>query len=191
MEDGQQGISRVPERVPERVAGLLERVGAQPRLVAHLELVHGVAVELLAAVGRRWPGVEVDEAAVRFGAATHDVGKVRHPEELTGPGHAHEPAGYALLVELGVDPADARFARTHASWGLPGISLEELLVALADKVWKNRREEELEDLVTGRIAEICGLERWEVFLELDEVLTAIGEGAEGRLAYQSSFPVVG
>ncbi|MFJ8440048.1 hypothetical protein [Kitasatospora griseola] len=40
---------------------------------------------------------------------------------------------------------------------------------------------------------ICGCragggERWEAFLVLDELLTAIGDGAEERLAYQALFP---
>jgi hypothetical protein len=45
-----------------------------------------------------------------------DVGKVVHREELSGPGSAHEPAGYELLVAHGVAPERARFARTHAVW---------------------------------------------------------------------------
>jgi len=28
-----------------------------------------------------------------MGAALHDIGKVLHPEELSGPGNAHEIAG--------------------------------------------------------------------------------------------------
>ncbi|WP_371501323.1 HD domain-containing protein [Kitasatospora sp. NBC_00374] len=177
--------------IPERAAELLMLVGAQPRLRAHLELVHDVAVRLLDGIGAHWPQVVLDRAGLLFGAATHDLGKVRHPEELTGPGHAHEEAGYRLLLELGVPERDARYARTHASWMLPGISLEELMVSLADKVWKNSRRPDLEDLVVARLAEACGREPWEVFLPLDDLLGALGADADRRLAHQSAFGLTG
>ena len=45
-----------------------------------------------------------------FGAATHDVGKVLQPSELSGPGSAHEPAGHALLLAHGVPERLARIA---------------------------------------------------------------------------------
>ncbi|GAA2830495.1 HD domain-containing protein [Kitasatospora paracochleata] len=187
MTDRQQRIRPLPERAHE----LLAAVDAPPRLRAHLELVHDVAAQLLDGLAARWPQLAVDGEAVRFGAATHDIGKVRHPEELTGPGHAHEPAGADLLGELGVPPHDARFARTHASWHLPGISTEELLVSLADKIWKNRRQTDLEDLVVARLAAASGEPSWEVFLALDDLLGRLGEDADRRLAHQAAFPVVG
>ncbi|MEV4613617.1 HD domain-containing protein [Kitasatospora sp. NPDC049258] len=177
--------------LPGRALELLDAVGAPPRLRAHLELVHEVAARLVAGIGGRWPQVPVDAASVLFGAATHDIGKVRHPEELSTPGHRHEEAGYRLLLDLGVPEPDARPARTHASWTLPGISLEELLVSLADKVWRNSRRPDLEDLVTTRLAEACGGPRWEVFLALDDLLGTLGAGADRRLAHQARFPVQG
>ncbi|MFJ1705156.1 HD domain-containing protein [Kitasatospora sp. NPDC088346] len=173
--------------IPERASDLLARAGAQPRLRAHLELVHDVAVRLLDGIGAHWPQLVLDRPGVLFGAATHDIGKVRHPEELTGPGHAHEEAGYRLLLELGVPEGEARYARTHASWTLPGIGLEELLVSLADQVWKNSRRPDLEDLVVSRLAVACGREPWEVFLPLDDLLAALGADADRRLAHQSAF----
>lgn len=57
-----------------------------------------------------------DRGAVLYGAASHDIGKVIHVGELTGPGSKHEGAGYALLIAHGVPPQMARFARTHGSW---------------------------------------------------------------------------
>ncbi|MFD7454334.1 hypothetical protein [Kitasatospora sp. NPDC059827] len=69
--------------LPTDVAELLRSVDAPPRLVAHLALVHQVAeqvVEFCAA-----EGLAFDHHAVRYGAATHDIGKVVHPEELSGP----------------------------------------------------------------------------------------------------------
>ncbi|WP_218020190.1 hypothetical protein [Nocardia anaemiae] len=80
-------------RLPERVEVLLESLDAPPRLGAHLRAVHDVACELVDWVATNYGGVEVDRVAVLFGAATHDIGKVVHPEELSGPGSAHEQDG--------------------------------------------------------------------------------------------------
>ncbi|MFD8479232.1 HD domain-containing protein [Kitasatospora sp. NPDC059673] len=172
--------------LPDEVALLLAELAAPPRLVAHLRLVHDVAVRLVDGSAALWPGLEFDRAAVLFGAATHDVGKAVHRAELSGPGSAHEAAGRELLLAAGVAPQLARFAAGHASWG-PHSGVEDLLVSLADKVWKNKRVPDLEDLLVGAVVRAGGGERWEVFLALDELLTAIGDGAEERLAYQALF----
>ncbi|MEU4299041.1 HD domain-containing protein [Kitasatospora aureofaciens] len=173
--------------LPTGAAELLRAVDAPPRLVAHLALVHQVAEQIAGFCAAE--GLAFDREAVRFGAATHDIGKVIHPEELSGPGSAHEPAGRALLLAHGVAEPLARFARSHASWGEPGTTTEELLVSLADKAWKNRRVRDLEDLVVDRLAEATGRERWEAFLALDDLLTTIGEDAPRRLALQAAHPV--
>ncbi|WP_225825740.1 HD domain-containing protein [Streptomyces naphthomycinicus] len=175
--------------LPERAALLLERVDAPPRLVAHLRAVHDVAAQLVAWVRAHCPELEFDAEAVLFGAATHDIGKALHPAELSGPGARHESAGRELLLTHGVPAALARFAGTHASWTVPGTGAEDLLVSLADKIWKNRRVTELEDLVVARLAGAGGRRPWEWFMELDEALTAIGESADRRLAYQMSHPL--
>ncbi|MEV6716073.1 HD domain-containing protein [Lentzea sp. NPDC051208] len=180
----------VPLRsLPAPVEELLIELRASPRLVAHLRAVHDVACELVDWVERHHPSVTVDREAVLYGAATHDIGKVLHPNELSGAGSAHEPAGHALLRERGVEERLARFARTHASWTAPGISLEELLVSLADKVWKAKRVPDLEQLVTERLAKAVGQEAWEVFMALDDELDRIASGSDARLAFQSSYPV--
>ncbi|MFJ9863891.1 HD domain-containing protein [Streptomyces sp. NPDC101165] len=175
--------------LPERAAALLARVDAPPRLVAHLRAVHDVAAQLVDWMQRHCPGLEFDAEAVLFGAATHDIGKAVHVAELSGPGARHEEAGRGLLVKHGVEPGLARFAGTHASWTAAGIGMEDLLVNLADKVWKDKRVPELEDLIVGRLAGVDGREGWEWFLELDEVLVEIGEGAGRRLAWQMSQPL--
>ncbi|WP_406196662.1 HD domain-containing protein [Kitasatospora sp. NBC_01560] len=175
--------------LPAAAARLLEAVGAPPRLVAHLSLVHQVAEAITDWCTACCPGLALDREAVLFGAATHDIGKTVHPEELSGPGSAHEPAGHALLLARGVPERLARFAATHASWGGPGITVEELLVSLADQAWKNSRVRDLEDRVVDRIATAAGRERWEVFLELDDLLTRIGDDAPGRLAVQAEHPL--
>jgi hypothetical protein len=176
--------------LPERAAALLRDLGAPPRLAAHLRLVHDVAVELADWVERRYPGLPFDRAAVQFGAATHDIGKTAHVEELSGPGSAHEEAGRRLLLDRGVEPELARFAGTHAAWAAdPDIGFEDLLVALADKVWKNKRVSGLEDVVVDRLSRASGRPLWEEFLALDDLLSALGADAERRLAFQAAYPV--
>ncbi|WP_436842723.1 phosphohydrolase [Streptomyces flaveolus] len=151
--------------------------------------MHDVAAQLVAWVRQHCPRLESDADAVLFGAATRDIGKALHPAELSGPGARHEAAGRELLREHGVPAGLARFPGTHASWTAPGTGVEDLLVSLADKVWKNKRVTELEDLVVARPAEADGRPARQWFMEPDEALTAVGEDADRRLAYQTSHPL--
>lgn len=175
--------------LPERAAQLLRELDAPPRLAAHLRAVHDVAYQLLDWSERTHPALPLDREAVLFGAATHDMGKTIHAAELSGPGSAHEETGRQLLLAHGIDAHLARFAATHAAWTLPGLGIEDLLVSLADKIWKNKRVPDLEDRIVRRLAEASGRTVWEEFLEIDDLLTAIGEGAGTRLAFQASYPV--
>lgn len=136
-----------------------------------------------------YPTREFSREAVLFGAATHDIGKTLHVDELSGPGSEHEEAGRELLLAHGVNAELARFAGTHASWGAPGVGIEDLLVSLADKIWKNKRASDLEDLVVAELTRASGRAAWEEFMSLDEILTRIGDGAEQRQAYQMAHPV--
>lgn len=174
--------------LPASAARVLHAVGAPPRLVAHLRAVHDVAARLVGWTARR--GLDLDADAVLFGAATHDIGKAQHPGELSGPGSEHEPAGRELLLAHGIPSRLAKYAATHAAW-TADTELDELLVSLADAVWKGKRRTELEDLVVARLTAASGREKWDEFLELDQVLTDIADGADERLAYQMSYPLVG
>ncbi|MDN3021465.1 HD domain-containing protein [Streptomyces sp. S.PB5] len=186
----QRALDEPPLRqLPSPAADLLRELDASPRLVAHLRAVHDVAYRIVEWVAERYPALPLDREAVLFGAATHDIGKTTHVAELSGPGSAHENAGRDLLLEHGVPPYLARFAATHAGWTLPDVGVEDLLVSLADKIWKNKRVPDLEDLVVGRLVETSGRAVWEEFLALDDLLTSVGEGAGARLAFQASYPV--
>ncbi|MEV6044174.1 HD domain-containing protein [Streptomyces xanthochromogenes] len=187
-----QDIDRPPLRpLPIAIAELLDKVDAPPRLVAHLRAVHDVAAQLLEWIAIRNLDLGINPKAVLFGAATHDIGKTLHPGELSGPGSQHEEAGRELLMAQGVDSVMARFAATHAAWNVEGAGMEDLLVSLADKVWKNKRVPALEDLVVTRLAVASGRSVWEEFLDLDIVLARIGDQADERLAFQMSYPTVG
>ncbi|GAA4557268.1 HD domain-containing protein [Planotetraspora kaengkrachanensis] len=175
--------------LPEDVTRLLLDLEAPPRLAAHLRAVHDTARGLVDAFGETLPRLRFDREEVLFGAATHDVGKVIHTGELSGPGHAHEQAGYELLRTHGVDARLARFARNHATWTAADISTEDLLVSLADKIWKAKRVGDLEDRVVERIRRDCGGSPWEAFMALDDVLDALARDADDRLAFQARHPI--
>ncbi|MFF3223062.1 HD domain-containing protein [Nocardia suismassiliense] len=175
--------------LPERVEVLLESLDAPARLAAHLRAVHDVAWQLADWVQQHYSAVQFDREAMLFGAATHDIGKTLYPDELSGPGSAHEQAGYELLLAHGCDASCARFARTHGSWAAADIGMEDLLVSLADKIWKAKRVSELEQLVVARLAAVSGLQPWQVFMTLDDELDRLAADADRRLAFQASYPV--
>lgn len=180
------------EPLPPEVADLLRRVGASPRLVAHLTLVHDVACTLTARFDAEWPTLTYDRTAVHMGAAIHDIGKTTHPEELTQPGHAHELAGEGLLRAQGFPDALARFARTHSQWAEdPARQPEDLLVAVADGWWRGKRDDQLEAAVCRWIAEEMQAAPWQVFAALDAIADSITARADARLAWQQLFVAEG
>src|SRR5258708_18008299 len=83
--------------LPPEVDELLHQLGAPPRLVAHLTLVHDVSCLLTARLDAMWPTLTYDRRAVRQGAALHDIGKIVHRAELTHPRHTHQLARPELL----------------------------------------------------------------------------------------------
>lgn len=171
--------------LPHEARRLLTTLNAPPRLVAHLTLVHDAASEILEHLQGRWPDFSVDRDAVLFGAATNDIGKVRHPDELVQDGRLHEQDGPALLQRLGVTAERSRFARTHGTrMNEPSVTAEDLIVALADECWKGSRHAELESQIASHIANSQGIERWEVFLALDDIRTKVDIGADKRLVWQ-------
>jgi putative nucleotidyltransferase with HDIG domain len=172
--------------LPESASRILEELRVPPRLAAHLTLVHDVAHRLTSALRKRWPRLSFDAEAVAFGAALHDIGKAIVQEELSQPGDKHEALGEQLLRERGVPAHLARFARTHAQADREGLALEDLLVTLADTIWKGKRDEVLEQEVCRRVASACGGASWEVFSVLDEVLDRLARGADERLAWQAA-----
>jgi hypothetical protein len=61
------------------------------------------------------------------------------------------------------------------------VSLEELIVALADKLWKGARNSELEERVVERVAACLEQDRWALFVELDTSFEDIAAGGADRL----------
>ena len=174
--------------LPPVVVAVLRDLDAPPRLLAHLVLVHDVAARLLEALAATWPRLRVDARAVLLGAAAHDIGKVRVPEELTGPGTTHAVLGQQLLEAHGF-PADvARYARTHETWAEdPDVKPEDLLVVLSDYLWRGKRDAALESALTSWIADAMSAESWAVFLDFDDIATELAQDAPRRLHWLAQF----
>ena len=168
---------------------LLRRASSPPRLIAHLVLVHETALQLIKRMDRAFPGLTYDREAVLFGAAIHDIGKTVCTRELVeSGGRNHLDCGLELLRKYGVPASLSRFAFTHAGWAsTPDLTLEDLLVALADKCWKDKRIEALETKTIGLLVFATGRPAWECHAKLDEILTGLGHGASARIAWQASF----
>ena len=158
---------------------LLKRLGAPPRLLLHVQLV-GEAADMLVE-GYEKLRLDLDAKRIELGVAIHDAGKIVHPEEMSGPGSLHEAEGKRLMLENDVQVEIAECCVSHAAWRSPGLGLEELSVALADKLWKGKREEDLELLVIDKAAQHLGTDRWEVFAALDSVFEDIAAGGTERL----------
>lgn len=175
--------------LPRRVRDLLDERDAPPRLVAHLTLVHQVVGELSLALTDAWPNLHFDRQAVLLGAATHDIGKIIQRHELAKPGTQHERAGVALLRRYGFSQEHARFARTHGEWDHdPNPRLEDLMVALADTIWKGKRDDRLEAALVALIARSQAAEPWAVYSTLDGIIQPIAQGADSRLAWHGQHP---
>jgi len=172
--------------LPSHIDNLLSETQSPPRLRAHLLLVHDTACQLTERVSRAWPELVFDTQAVREGAAVHDIGKAIYRRELNEPGHSHESAGRRLLLKHGWSEHSARFTVTHGQDLDAKDPLEDLLVALADKVWKGERDGPLEQALLARVATATGEEPWQAWLTLDDILTALAEQAAERLLWQAS-----
>jgi hypothetical protein len=70
---------------------------------------------------------------------------------------------------------------THAAWNDPRAGIEDRLVALADKLWKGKRDNDLENALTREIALAVGREAWEVFDVMDKVCDSIAARGPERL----------
>ena len=129
--------------IPQQALAIHAKLEAPPRLLAHHFLVHQAAATLVSKLTEHWQNLKIDENAVLFGAATHDIGKAEVRRELSEPGCDHEILGFALLMENSIPLQLARFTKDHGL-GQELEGLEDLLVCVADKCWKGKREEKLE-----------------------------------------------
>lgn len=157
---------------------ILRVLDAPAHLVRHAQLVLEAAEALLTKLSL---GELIDEERVRIGAVIHDAGKALHQEELHGPGAKHEAAGRQALLALNVDERYALICETHANWKA-ATTLDELLVTLADKLWKGKRVPALEDTFIQKLAEAKDCDSWELFTDIDTIFEEVAHGADARLA---------
>ena len=157
----------------------LEKLGASPKLLMHVKLV-GEAGEVL--IEKLYElKIPFDAEFVRFGIALHDAGKIIHPSELSEQGNFHEAAGEKLLIENGISKKIARCCQSHGKWQTLECSFEEYLIALADKLWKGKRENSLEKIVVNKTANLSNQDRWETFVALDTCFEKIASEGDKRL----------
>lgn len=171
-----------PRSLPSVVSRLFEQLHVPDDLLTHLEIVHDTAVDLLRGLELAYPAVPIEASHVLFGAATHDIGKLVHKNEIQGPGRLHERDGPLLLSLLGVSPSLVRFAGTHGRWS-PASSVEDLIVSLADQIWKGRRHDDLLTLAAEHFSRHSGCSSWHAFIEIDDLLADIASPSQQRLEY--------
>ncbi|MFK8012689.1 MAG: HD domain-containing protein [Marinicellaceae bacterium] len=159
---------------------LLEQLGAPEHLITHVTLV-GEAADLILEVCDTL-NLTIDSEFVRMGVVLHDTGKIVHSHEMSGPGSNHEPEGEAMLLEKGVSQKLARCCMSHARWKEMECSLEELLIALSDKLWKGKRVASLELIVIDLVAKNLNVERWDIFEMLDTAFEKIAANGDERLS---------
>ncbi|MCF3182683.1 hypothetical protein IPZ70_22435 [Streptomyces polychromogenes] len=83
-----------------------------------------------------------------------------------------------LLRALGAPPRLAAHLRAD-------VTIEDLLVSTADRIWKDKRVPGLEDRLVRTLTAATGREPWEEYLALDDLLTRLGADAHHRLAFQA------
>jgi hypothetical protein len=94
----------------------------------------------------------------------------------------HEEAGERMLLDSGLPRSLARVCKTHARWSEPPAVLEDRLIALADKLWKGRRDTELERALVDELAGRLAREPWDVFCSFDARCEGIARAGPARLA---------
>lgn len=158
---------------------LLNILGAPEHLKKHILLV-GEATELLIKKLNEL-NIQLDFEFIRIGVVIHDIGKIKHPTEMINSGSKHETAGQELLLSLGVEPKIARCCVSHSQFSTMECSIEELIIALSDKLWKGKRVKRLEMRIIDELADLMGKDRWDIFSKLDSQFEFIANGGDERL----------
>lgn len=116
------------------------------------------------------------------------MSKAAQPSELIAPGKLHEGIGETLIIQHGFEARLARFARSHGyDSNDTRLEISDLLVILADKCWKGKRVEELEERIDRELAEATDSGYWDVHMKLSDLVERISDDASTRLDWQNRF----
>lgn len=159
---------------------ILKSFNAPEHLITHVSLVGEAATMIVDCLDSL--GVEFDSQFVESGVVLHDLGKVIHTQEMYEKGSKHENEGEQLLLGKGVDPKLARVCVSHGQWLNLECSLEELLIALSDKLWKGKRVQDLEEKVIKLVADTIHADYWDLFTTLDSCFEDIALKGDERLS---------
>ena len=149
------------------------------RLLEHHRIVSEVASSL--ALSLNSIGLEIDTARAELMASVHDIGKSIATDELSGSGSSHEELGVGIAEDFGLPASISKICRTHSSTTTEGLDIEEIVVRLADKLWKGKRDSRFEQQAVTRFAENLGKDVWEVFMEADKIFEAVADSGHQRL----------
>ncbi|MCG6192299.1 HD domain-containing protein [Leptospira sp. FAT2] len=152
---------------------LLKSLKASKSIIDHHETVVETAEKLL----DQLPTVVkrlIDRNIVLIGSSLHDCGKITKPLEEVKSGKAHELSGKKLLLSLGVSHKIARFCMIH-SLTMETLYLEELLVGIADNLWKGSRDLSKELCFYHKIAVLLNQKDELLFQKMDDVFERISE----------------
>jgi hypothetical protein len=173
------------ERILEKSSGideaynLLKKLEAPACLLTHIKLVGEALEEIIGFLSEY--NLPIDYNFARLGVVLHDAGKIVHSREFSESGNKHEAEGNRLLLENGVAPELAQCCISHAQNDGIDCSIEELLVALSDTIWKGTRAEKLELRIVDKIAALMGKERWDIFMEFDGCYESVASSGGKRL----------
>jgi hypothetical protein len=163
----------------EEAYNLLKKLESPSCLFIHVKLVGEALEEIIDFLSKY--NLPIDYDFARLGVVLHDAGKIVHPLEFTESGNKHEAEGNRLLLENGVAPELAQCCISHAQNDGVDCSIEELLVALSDSIWKGTRVEKLELEIVDMIAALMGKERWDIFMEFDDCFELVASSGGKRL----------
>ena len=163
----------------ENAFQLLDELNAPKRLIHHAELVLECAEIILSLLDD--VGVNLDAELVRIGAIIHDIGKIIYPVELNRSGKQHCLAGKRLLLEKGVSEQIAEICVSHDDIWTDTDSLETLVVILADKLWKGKRNQDLENQFVRSVAKLLNRDYWSVYIMIDKKFEDIANQSHDRL----------
>jgi hypothetical protein len=86
-----------------------------------------------------------------------------------------------MLLRAGYAPHIARACVTHAEWSDARAALEDRLIALADKLWKGKRDADLERALVDELADRLSRPTWEIFDVFDALCERIAAAGPDRL----------